>query len=160
MIDFRFSGSSSLRCVNFNNIKSGLQRRRVLGKVHGCGDPDSILLPMINIFPRFGKVSRFSQFHFHKYQVLFVSDDQIDLSETAPITGRYNFIPLFSQVFRCQRFSPGTQKIISPHKTFSESSSGEWENDRDCAEPRSVLWCRSPYVHQNCTPGTFPPFPA
>ena len=151
MMDFGFFRQSPLGCVNLDNVKSGLKRRRIHGKIILCGGSDSILLVPVHILHSLSKGAGFAELNLHKDQKLFIPYNQINLAEAASKAHRFNLIMLFSQKFCRQGLAPGAGNIISPHRIFSGNSSGEWRRGHADGGPRNAPWCRMPYVFQSRT---------
>jgi hypothetical protein len=81
MVNFRVKRLGSIRCVDFNNIKPGLQIRGVFGQIQCGGGADSVLLSPVNVLHRLSKIRRFPKFYLHKYQKGFVFDNEVDFPE-------------------------------------------------------------------------------
>ena len=109
----------------------------MLGKVNGCGDAQFVLFAAVHIVPGPGKAVGFAEFHLHKYQIVLIFRDQVDLAEAAAEASGYNGVLFLPQVLCRQCFSPGTAEVIPSHKISSGKSYDGWGWGPGSAGPHS-----------------------
>ena len=156
MADFRMGRFHTLRSIYFNYIKSRLQLSGMFRQVDRCRHPDSILFAPVYILSCFGKMRIFPQLYLHKYKIFPGSGNQINFSEPTVIMSSLNFIIFPAKIIGRKSLSPGTEKITSPHRISSESSSGVPDLLHALSEQHNVPWYRILCGSQTDT-GDIPP---